>query len=39
MKVATTTPQAGILPEPDHHALFLVVRVKDPSSVAKAASR
>jgi putative iron-dependent peroxidase len=36
-------PQTGILPEPGQHALFLVLRVRDPagsgSELAKAASR
>ena len=36
-------PQAGIIPEPSQHALFLVLRVRDPAengaSVARAAAR
>ena len=37
--MTTHTPQAGILPEPNHHASFMVMRVKDPSANGGAVAR
>lgn len=35
----TYTPQAGIIPDPNQHALFLVVRVKNPTTTGSAIAR